>query len=126
MIRKSAALSISLSALLLAACQGAQNPDQLTKTGATPKAACGPGSNPETGLQGRVSRAEHDSGRAAEGYTCNTELVGQYTADNPIGTVGGFKVLRYVDGEGRECAYYDTTLLYPTNILDANAGSAPT
>ena len=122
MIRKSAALFVSLSAALLAACQGAQNPEQLTKTGATPKAACGPGSNPETGLQGRVSRAEHESGRAAEGYTCNTELVGQYTADNPVGTVGGFKVLRYVDGEGRECAYYDTTLLYPTNILDANAG----
>ena len=41
-----------------------------------PKAACGPGSHPETGLQGRVSLADIMSGRAAEGYRCNTELVG--------------------------------------------------
>ena len=89
---------------------------------ATPRAVCGPGSNPETGMQGRVSREDHESGRAALGYTCNTELVGSYTVPNPIGTVGGFKTLRYVDSSGRECAYYDSTLLYPTNILDANVG----
>ena len=45
---------------------------------ATPPAPCGPGSRPETGLQGRVSRAEPESGRAAEGYTCNTETVGHF------------------------------------------------
>ena len=72
--------------------------------------------------QGRVSRAEHESGRAAEGYTCNTELVGSYTVPNATGTVGGFKVQRYIDPQGGECAYYDTTLLFPTNILDANVG----
>ncbi len=90
--------------------------------GATPKAQCGPGSRPETDLQGRVSLADHDSGRAAEGYTCNTELVGAYTIPNALGTVGGFKVERYVDPAGRECAYYDTTLLYPTNLADLEAG----
>lgn len=89
---------------------------------ATPKAACGPNSNPEIGMQGRVSRAEHESGRAAEGYTCNTELLGSYEVQQPIGTVGGFKVLRYIDSTGNECAYYDTTLLFPSNILDATAG----
>jgi len=89
---------------------------------ATPKAVCGPGSRPETGLQGRVSRAEHESGRSAAGYTCNTEMVGSYTVPNAIGTVGGFKVERYVDKAGHDCAYYDTTLLYPTNAADANAG----
>jgi hypothetical protein len=93
-----------------------------TAGGPTPKAICGPGSRPETGLQGRVSRAEHESGRAAEGFTCNTELIGEYTVPDAIGTVGGFKVERYVDAAGRDCAYYDTTLLYPTNILDLEAG----
>src|SRR5439155_12316719 len=39
----------------------------------TPKAQCGPGSMPETGLQGRVSMADVQSGRAAQGYTCNAE-----------------------------------------------------
>jgi hypothetical protein len=89
---------------------------------ATPQAQCGPGSHPETGVQGRVSRAEHESGRAAEGYTCNAEVVGRYGKQTPLGTVGGFKVERYVDEAGHDCAYYDTTLLYPTNLLDAESG----
>ena len=89
---------------------------------ATPKADCGPGSRPETGLQGRVSPEDHASGRAAQGFACNMELVGQYRVPNTIGTVGGFKVERYVDAAGRDCAYYDTTLLYPTNFLDQEGG----
>ena len=89
---------------------------------ATPSATCGPGSRPETGLQGRVSPEDHSSGRAAEGFTCNTELVGSYVVPNAIGTVGGFKVERYVDAAGHECAYYDTTLTFPTNIFDMEAG----
>jgi hypothetical protein len=90
--------------------------------GATPRASCGPGSMPESGMQGRVSQADHDSGRAAQGHTCNTVRVGSYTVPNAIGTVGGFKVEKYVDSSGRVCAYYDSTLLFPTNVLDANAG----
>ena len=89
---------------------------------ATPKAQCGPGSLPETGLQGRVSRADVDSGRASKGYTCNTKLVGSYVHTNAIGTVGGFKVERYVDAAGHECAYYDSTLVYPTNLVDGQGG----
>jgi hypothetical protein len=88
----------------------------------TPKADCGPGSRPETGLQGRVSPEDHESGRAAQGFTCNTALVGSYAKPNATGTVGGFKVERYVDAAGHDCAYYDTTLLYPTNVLDQEGG----
>src|SRR5919106_78272 len=89
---------------------------------ATPEADCGPGSRPEGQVQGRVSRAEHETGRAAEGYTCNAELVGHFGEETAFGTIGGFKVERYVDAAGHECAYYDTTLMYPTNILDEEAG----
>ena len=89
---------------------------------ATPQAECGPGSRPETGLQGRVSPEDHESGRAAQGFTCNTELVGSFTDPTTQGTVGGFKVERYVDTSGRECAYYDTTLLFPTDVTDAMTG----
>ena len=39
-----------------------------------------------------------------------------------VGTVGGYKVLRYVDKLGNECAYYDTSLLPPTNAGDGNLG----
>ena len=122
-------LSPLLMALLsagLVACGGgtADTPvePRAAQGAATPKAKCGPGSRPETGLQGRVSRAEHDSGRAAQGYTCNTELVGSYTVPNAMGTVGGFKVERYTDKSGRDCAYYDTTLLYPSTVFDMEAG----
>jgi hypothetical protein len=86
--------------------------------GPTPRANCGPGSHPETGLQGRVSAADTASGRAAEGYTCNTELVSHF------GESGGYKVERYVDAAGRECAYFDSTLLFPTNAR--SPGQYPT
>ena len=108
----------------LAGCSNSSAPDVpgLAAPLPTPKAVCGPGSRPETGLQGRVSAEDHDSGRAAAGFTCNTEMVGSYLVENAIGTVGGFKVERYVDKNGNDCAYYDTTLMWPTNIFDLEAG----
>lgn len=74
---------------------------------AVPQADCGPGSQPETAQQGRVPAADYESGRADEPYTCNTELVAHHN------TTGGFKVLRYVDANGTECAFYDSTLFFP-------------
>ena len=82
---------------------------------AAPKAKCGPGSVPEPGLQGRVAKEDVESGEAADGYRCNITIVGQ------SGETGGFKVLRYVDETGHECAYYDTTLLFPTNTRGRKA-----
>jgi hypothetical protein len=123
-VTRCAAVLFAALAAALAGC-GAESPPteaRVAPGASTPKAICGPGSRPETGMQGRVSREEHQSGRAAEGYTCNTELVGSYTKPNAMGTVGGFKVERYTDKAGRDCAYYDTTLLYPTNVFDLEAG----
>lgn len=77
---------------------------------AVPRADCGPGSMPETDIQGRVPRADYRSGRAAKGYTCNTRQLARR------GTTGGFKVLRYTDDSGRTCAYYDSTLLFPRDV----------
>lgn len=68
---------------------------------ATPQARCDPGSLPETGLQGRVPADELTSGRAAKGYSCNAMRIGG------LAEVGQFKVHRYVDTAGRECAYVD-------------------
>ncbi len=78
---------------------------------ATPAADCGPGSRPETGVQGRVPSSDYDSGRAARGYRCNTRPVGRQ------GSTGGFKVLRYRDEQGHTCAYYDSTRAFPTDLL---------
>lgn len=80
-------------------------------------AACGPGSAPETDIQGRVPLADHESGRADEPYTCNAELV------SSIASGGGFKVLRYVDEAGNDCAYYDTTLVLPFDAVDPRRDS---
>lgn len=78
---------------------------------AVPEARCGPGSRPETDIQGRVPEADYESGRAARGYRCNTRQVGHY------GKSGGFKTLRYVDRQGRACAYYDSDPIAPHDIL---------
>jgi hypothetical protein len=115
-----ALLTLSSATLGMASASVAPAPE--APVVATPKATCGPGSRPELGLQGRVSAADHASGRAAEGYTCNTELVGSVVDPSAQGTVGGFKVLRHIDEAGRECAFYDTTLVFPTDVFDAEAG----
>jgi hypothetical protein len=54
-----------------------------------------------------VPKADVDSGRAQQGYTCNLAELSRF------GVSGGYKVHRYVDKAGHECAYYDSTLLFP-------------
>jgi len=47
-----------------------------TFQGPVPRADCGPGSTPETGQhQGEVTIADRESGRSAQPYSCNMELV---------------------------------------------------
>jgi hypothetical protein len=79
---------------------------------ATPLAPCGPGSHQQPSVDGRVP-----AGTATNGFNCNVTLVGHQ------GTEGGFKVFRYVDSQGRECAFYDTTLMLPLNAFNPGAGS---
>ncbi|HUF33497.1 MAG TPA: hypothetical protein VMN58_09855, partial [Acidimicrobiales bacterium] len=78
----------------------------------TPQADCGPGSRPEPAAQGRAPLADYETGRAQQGYTCNLEEIAHF------GNKGGYKVHRYIDAAGRECAYYDSTLLFPTGVAD--------
>lgn len=77
----------------------------------SPQADCGPGAREETDIQGRVPSADYESGRVEQGYRCNTRQVGHQ------GRTGGFKVQRYRDDAGHECAYYDSTLLLPKDVL---------
>ncbi|UDY22258.1 LVIVD repeat-containing protein [Nocardioides sp. Kera G14] len=84
-----------------------------------PRATCGPGSSPETGLQGQVPKADDTSGRAAQGYWCNVAVVGH------TGTSGGFKVQRYVDPAGHVCAYYDTATMLGLTLPNLTKGVHP-
>jgi hypothetical protein len=77
---------------------------------APPKATCGPGSRPERALQGEVTADDHTSGYADQPITCNTQLLSHF------GSSGGFKVERYTDAAGHDCAYYDSTLLFPIDV----------
>ena len=53
-------------------------PSSAATSEGVPRARCGPGSLPETGLQGQVPLADRHSGRSARGYRCNLELLGRY------------------------------------------------
>ena len=62
-------------------------------------------------MQGRLTTADYVRARSADGITCNTRRIGH------VGATGGFRVHRYVDPAGHECAFYDTTQLFPTEYL---------
>lgn len=112
-----AVVGLLLLLTLLPATAGGQELDPAgPEVPATPRAECGPGSKPETSAQGRVPKEDFDSGRSREGYWCNMELLSRE------GQSGGYKVERYVDKAGRECAYFDTTLLFPTNAGNLSSG----
>ena len=73
--------------------------------------SCGASSRPDPSpVDGRVP-ASAIPGAQHGGYTCNLTVVAHQ------GHSGGFKVWRYFDPQGHECAYYDTALLYPLNAL---------
>ena len=106
-----ALLLLSLGVFSAQRSLGAPAPDPYAPT---PQGPCGPGSRPET-TQGRVPAADFASGRAAAGYTCNTEEVGHF------GASGGYRTYQYTDLAGHRCAYYDTTLLFPGNAVSAGS-----
>ena len=75
-----------------------------------PEAECGPGSRPLVGEQGRVPAAAIDSPESERGWTCNLEPVGT------LGVGGGWKVWRYIDRAGRECAFLDSSSPHPLAV----------
>lgn len=100
------------AAVLLVAGSLAASADPETGPQPVPEAGCGPGSRPETtALQGRVPAADFASGRAQQGYTCNTVALGHH------GSTGGFKTLRYTDAQGHTCAFYDSTRILGLDVV---------
>ena len=83
--------------------------------GPTKGIPCDEGSEPEK-TQGKVPAADYESGRAEKGYFCNARVVSHF------GSSGGYRVERYVDEAGNECAYWDSTLLWPHNVPEQATG----
>lgn len=92
--------------------------------GPVPRAECGPGSRPETALQGEVTVGDRQSGRSAHGYWCNLEVVGDY------GTADGFEGAQWQLAWYGDCAYYGTRLhgrqqKRGTIVVDASDSANP-
>src|SRR5437879_2258056 len=77
---------IALSCLALSAIGGADSvlekkapniADQELFFGPVPKAVCGPGDRPETGLQGQVPASERAQPGGFQGWSCNLQLIAQ-------------------------------------------------
>jgi hypothetical protein len=105
----SALVLAAAAALLGLPAATAAGPDVTGRT-AVPRATCGPGSLPETGLQGQVPRADRVSGRALRGYSCNVQVVGRE------GSRAGYNVARY-----RHCAYYTGGILPGATVLTGDS-----
>ena len=77
-------------------------------------AECGPGSQPETGVQGQVPLADRQSGRSQQGYRCNLKLVSQYQGNGASVVSPSFDT----------CAYLSTSgaLLDPLQVLAPSPG----
>ena len=89
------------------------------KLAPVPRAHCGAGSHPLNGEQGRVPATAIDSPQAATGWTCNTSEVSHFSS------AGGFRTWRYIDPAGHVCAFYDTSLFSPSNVVSLAAGPSP-
>ncbi len=83
--------------------------------GPTKGIGCDSGSRPED-IQGKAPAADYKNGRAKKGYFCNARMISHY------GSSGGYRVERYVDKAGHECAYWDSTLLWPHNAVHQAEG----
>src|SRR4051812_20236625 len=90
-----------------------------------PKATCGPGDSPETGLQGQVPAALRVPG-GFKGFSCNLQLIGQSKNDG-----ASWQHAWFTDKAGHKCNYYDTSVQTANRtqlgvvVIDATNPAAP-
>ena len=108
MIRSALAVAVGLVAAVALPAHAVEDPTPPP----TPSAACAKGDLPE-GMQGRVPAADYTNGRAAKGYRCNATELGH------VPGLGGYRVERYVDASGHECAFYDSEASFGANQPEA-------
>ncbi len=73
---------LATTVVLLAFSQAfAKAPTSQPFSGPVPRAVCGPGDRPETGLQGEVTLEDRTSGAVYDGFKCNLDLVGTFEGE---------------------------------------------
>src|SRR4051794_5076921 len=124
-VKQATALLVAMSCVVLSASGVADGvmekkqpsiADQELFFGPVPKAVCGPGDKPETGLQGQVSAALRTAG--FQGFSCNLQLLAQVRGEG-----ANWQTTEWREGKGKNklvCAYHGTA--HPT----ANPGLART
>ena len=100
LVRPLAIAPVTVLALLLCTSIALAQGSGVAFTGPVPKAHCGPGDRPESGLQGETTWQERFSGDSKLGYNCNLKLVGEYRGEGAYSQDGPA-----YDGD---CAYYGT------------------
>src|SRR5437762_2108786 len=71
-----------------------------------PKAVCGPGDKPETGLQGQVPIALRMQPGGFQGFSCNLQLLAQVRGEG-----ANWQTAEWREGKGKNkkvCAYHGT------------------
>jgi hypothetical protein len=107
--RRAAAVSALVGLVLGTSVLGRAESAEPTVPPPTPDVPCVAGSLPET-MQGRAPAEDVPTGRAEKGYTCNAVEIGHE------GLSGGYRVERYVDAAGHECAFHDTDAFFGEQV----------
>ena len=103
---KVAGLAFAVSALL-----------PLMSTAATPSATCRPTDRPETGMSGETTAAERDAGTPMQGFTCNTDLVGQYQGEGASWQLTAWKNCAYFDQRNPASANPNGSILTDAGVV---------
>ncbi len=109
MLTAAVALAVSFTALPPGSAGAAVYNWPEIEQNAVPRAECGPGSLPETGVQGDVPAEDRLNGRSTAGYRCNTSFVGGLQQQ------GGGTLSAVYD----HCSYTGT--FFPGNLLNSAA-----
>src|SRR4051794_21479162 len=122
-LRQATALVVGLSCVALASIGAADGivekkagsiADQELFFAPVPKAVCGPGDKPETGLQGQVPAPLRASG--FQGFSCNLQLLGQVRGEG-----ANWQTTEWREGRGKNkkvCAYHGTAAPTFTGTLN--------
>src|SRR5580765_1646595 len=100
-LKQATALVLALSCVALSSIGGADSiqkaanvADQEYFFAPVPKAVCGPGDKPETGLQGQVPMALRTT--AFQGFSCNLQLLGQVKGEG-----ANWQTTEWREGKGK-------------------------